>query len=60
MPATTYTFYLILVDAYSRYVCIYGLADKSTTAVITTLQQRLTPLRSVSAPSGSLEGVTLG
>jgi transposase InsO family protein len=34
---STFPFYLILVDAYSRYACIYGLRDKSSTCVIDTL-----------------------
>jgi len=37
--ATTYPFYLIVVDAYSRYVHFYGLPNKSTKAVATALQQ---------------------
>lgn len=38
-PSTTYGFYLILIDTYSRYVCIYGMPDKTSTTVITTIQQ---------------------
>jgi hypothetical protein len=38
-PATSFPFYLILVDSYSRYTCIYGIPDKSTDAVVTTLKQ---------------------
>jgi transposase InsO family protein len=34
---STFPFYLILVDAYSRYACIYGIADKSSACVIDTL-----------------------
>jgi transposase InsO family protein len=34
---TTFPFYLILVDAYSRYACIYGLTDKSSECVIDTI-----------------------
>jgi transposase InsO family protein len=34
---TTFPFYLILVDAYSRYACLYGLLDKSSECVIDTL-----------------------
>jgi hypothetical protein len=34
-----YSFYLIIVDAYSRYVCFYGIQNKSTKAVTTALQQ---------------------
>jgi transposase InsO family protein len=34
---STYAFYIILVDAYSRYTCIYGMRDKSTGTVIDTL-----------------------
>jgi len=34
---TTFPFYLILVDAYSRYTCIYGIKDKSSTCVRETL-----------------------
>jgi hypothetical protein len=37
--ATTYPFYLFVVDAYSRYVRFYGLPNKSTKAVTTALQQ---------------------
>ncbi len=36
---TTFPFYLILVDAYSRYSSVYGLHDKTTTTVICTLEQ---------------------
>jgi len=38
-PASTYKFYLIVVDAYSRYVRFYGLPDKSTKAVVSALKQ---------------------
>jgi len=38
-PKSTYKFYLIVVDAYSRFVCFYGLPDKSTKAVVKVLQQ---------------------
>jgi hypothetical protein len=34
---STFPFYLILVDPYSRYACIYGLRDKSSACVIDTL-----------------------
>jgi transposase InsO family protein len=34
---STYAFHLILVDAYSRYVCIYGLPDKTCSSVIDCL-----------------------
>jgi transposase InsO family protein len=34
---STYAFSLILVDAYSRYACIYGMLDKSSRCVIDTL-----------------------
>lgn len=34
---STYYFYLILVDAYSRYTCIYGMSNKSTAAIIAML-----------------------
>ncbi len=37
-PATSYAFYLFIVDAYSRYACLYGLSDKSTHAVVQALQ----------------------
>jgi hypothetical protein len=37
--ASPFIFYLILVDAYSRYICIYGLLDKSTQAVISTMKE---------------------
>jgi hypothetical protein len=36
---TTYAFYLILVDAYSRFTCLYGLPDKSTDSVISAIQR---------------------
>ncbi len=36
---TTCTFYLILVGAYSRYTCIYGMPDKTTDSVINAIQQ---------------------
>ena len=35
----TYAFHLILVDAYSRYACIYGMSDKTTDSVVNTLQR---------------------
>jgi hypothetical protein len=38
-PKSTYKFYLVVVDAYSRYVRFYGLCDKSTKAVVKALQQ---------------------
>jgi hypothetical protein len=31
---TTFAFYLIIVDAYSRYCCIYAIPEKSSSAVI--------------------------
>jgi transposase InsO family protein len=34
---TTFPFYLILVDAYSRYACIYRISDKSSECVIDAL-----------------------
>jgi len=34
---TMFPFYLILVDAYGRFACIYGLSDKSSECVIDTL-----------------------
>jgi transposase InsO family protein len=34
---STFPFSLILVDAYSRYACIYGIRDKSSSCVIDTL-----------------------
>jgi hypothetical protein len=34
---STFAFSLILVDAYSRYACIYGMLDKSSSCVIDTL-----------------------
>jgi hypothetical protein len=34
---STFPFSLILVDAYSRYACIYGMLDKSSCCVIDTL-----------------------
>jgi len=34
---STFPFSLILVDAYSRYACIYGMPDKSSRCVIDTL-----------------------
>jgi len=34
---TTFLFYLILVDVYSHYACIYGIKDKSSACVIETL-----------------------
>jgi transposase InsO family protein len=34
---STYPFYLILVDAYSRYVCLYGMRDKTMGSVIEIL-----------------------
>jgi hypothetical protein len=38
-PHTSYAFYLILVDAYSRYTCLYGLPDKTTDAVVVAIKQ---------------------
>lgn len=39
-PNATYAFYyLILVDAFSRFMCMHGLPDKSTDAVITAIKQ---------------------
>ena len=38
-PATSFAFYLILVDSHSRYACIYGIPNKSMDAVITALKQ---------------------
>jgi hypothetical protein len=38
-PKSTYKLYLIVVDAYSRFVRFYGLPDKSTKAVVEELQQ---------------------
>jgi hypothetical protein len=35
--SSTYAFYLILVDAYSRYTCIYGMTDKTTKGALDTL-----------------------
>jgi hypothetical protein len=45
---TSFPFYLILVDAYSRYSSIYGLPNKSTTTVIRTLTQYSADHRTVS------------
>jgi hypothetical protein len=39
MADTAYVFYLILVDTYSRYTCIFGMGNKTTDSVINTLQQ---------------------
>jgi hypothetical protein len=38
-PNTSYAFYLILVDAFSRYMCLYGLPDKTSNALITAIKQ---------------------
>jgi transposase InsO family protein len=38
-PNTTFPFYIILVDAFSRFSSIYGLSDKSSQTVITTIEQ---------------------
>lgn len=38
-PASTYPFYLIVVDAYSRYIQFYGFPDKSTKAVVAAIKQ---------------------
>jgi transposase InsO family protein len=35
---TTCAFYLILVDAHSRYVCLYGMCDKTIESVVRTIQ----------------------
>jgi transposase InsO family protein len=37
--STTFAFYLIIVDAYSRYCCIYGIPEKSSSTVIDALTQ---------------------
>jgi hypothetical protein len=37
--STSHRFYLLVVDAFSRYVKIYGLPKKSTSAVVAALQQ---------------------
>jgi hypothetical protein len=34
-----YPFYLFIVDAYSKYAKLYGIPEKSTSAVVSTLQQ---------------------
>jgi hypothetical protein len=34
-----YAFHLILVDAYSQFICIYGLPNKTNNVVIAALQQ---------------------
>jgi hypothetical protein len=34
---TTFPFYLLQVNAYSRYACIYGIKDKSSTCIIDML-----------------------
>jgi transposase InsO family protein len=34
---STFPFYLILVDAFSRYACLYGLRDKSSRCIIDTI-----------------------
>jgi hypothetical protein len=33
-PATTHSFYLIIIDAYSRFIHIYSLANKAMAGVI--------------------------
>jgi transposase InsO family protein len=38
-PNTTFPFYLILVDSFSRFFSIYGLCDKSTESVILCIEQ---------------------
>ncbi len=38
-PSTTCAFYLILIDAHSCYIFIYGMSNNTTTAVITAIQQ---------------------
>lgn len=48
-PASTYKFYLIVIDVYSRYMRFYGLPDKSTKAVITALKQYQVDNKSVSS-----------
>jgi transposase InsO family protein len=37
MKATTFYFYLILVDVFSHYICIYGTSKKTSACVIDTL-----------------------
>jgi len=37
--ATSYAFYLLIVDAYSRYVKLYGIPKKLTSAVVAALQE---------------------
>lgn len=46
---TTFPFYLNLVDAYSHYLSIYGLPDKSTTAIIRTSTPYTADHRAISA-----------
>jgi transposase InsO family protein len=38
-PNTTFPFYLILVDSFSRFSSVYGLRDKSTESVILCIEQ---------------------
>jgi hypothetical protein len=38
-PSSSYTFYLIIIDAYSRNVQFYRLPDKSTEAVVQAIKQ---------------------
>lgn len=44
-PSTSYAFYLILVDAFSRYTCLYGMPDKTTDAVVTAIKQHTADIR---------------
>jgi uncharacterized protein YdcH (DUF465 family) len=37
--STSYAFYLLIVDAYSRYVKLYGLPKKSTSALVAALRE---------------------
>jgi hypothetical protein len=36
---TSHAFYLVPVDAFSRYTCLYGLLDKTADAVVSTIKQ---------------------
>jgi len=37
--STSYPFYVLIVDAYSRYSKLYGIPKKSTSAIVSALQQ---------------------
>ncbi len=52
-PNTTFPFYIILVDAFSRFSTICGLSDKSTHSVVISLEQYLADHRTRTCTSSA-------